>query len=168
MKKHLILLFLLTSIGCFGQFTKLTVRFSPSFMDYSNVVIVKENRGYVLTINNNSIQETCQLDEASIADFNRFMVDYNQKKVTEDSIENARLREMWARGEHMIFVDGIGVSIFMVDKKVTTTFSASNPQKGSIDQAFMRNLFKLMNATFKKPETVNYVEDLESYFYLGI
>jgi hypothetical protein len=165
MKKLLIFMLLLTSMGCFGQFKKLKVIFAPSFLEYSNVVIVPRKAGYSLTISNNSLQETCRLDDASMAELNRFLVDYNQKKLTEDSIENARLQEMWAKGGGEITLDGIGVSISLVDKKGTTSISVKNPKKGSIDQAFMRILFKLMNDTFKYPQTVNYVEELEGYFF---
>lgn len=37
--------FLLTSMGCFGQFKKLKVSFSPSFLEYSNVVIMPKKVG---------------------------------------------------------------------------------------------------------------------------
>ena len=50
MRKLLVFLLLLSSVGCFSQYNSLTVSFSPSFDESTKVSVEKENAGYALSI----------------------------------------------------------------------------------------------------------------------
>ena len=51
-------------------------------------------------------------------------------------------------------------------KQSEKSFDFWSPNKGTISHTFMKLLFRLMNASFRKMETVIYLENLEGYFAL--
>jgi len=180
--KILISLFLFTTVSCLGQMSRLTFDFSPTSIEKSKVVIEKGKNGYTMTISGKKFKEKCSLNETSMADLNRFLVDYNQKRMTVDSLENVRELEMNQKEEKEAMEQGrtpynpaafrmgelIDVGVDLVDKNGSTSIYFTSPQKGTINHTFMVILIKLMNATFQKPKTINYIEKLEGYFYFGI
>lgn len=176
MKKQLIFLFLLTSMGCFGQFTKLTVSFSPSFIDKSQVLIEKNNDSYSLSISNSTINEKRVITESSMAELQQLFANYAITKRTEDSLETVRVKKVMEENEkyakesgvpalsaHEITTDGMCVSIEVVDKKGTTSLFTCNPKRGTINYRLTSALFALMRSTFQKPETITYLYELGSY-----
>ena len=68
--KVLMALFLLTTVSCLGQMSRLTLDFSPSFNEKSQVMIEKVTNGYTMTISGKTIGEKGSLTDASMADLN--------------------------------------------------------------------------------------------------
>jgi len=143
-----------------AQINQLTLDFSPSFIEKSQVLIEKQKDGYKLTISSDKISDTCQLTESSMVDLNYFLGDYLTKKFTYDSLETVRIQ----KGIRELALDGTTVD-GMLDGKSFTFWS---PNKGTINHTFMWLLFRLMNASFRKMETVIYLENLEGYFRPGL
>lgn len=168
MRKLLIFLFLLSSIGCYCQIDRLSVYFYPSFIDRADVVIEKKESGYSVTISNGKIYEECSLKEASLSDLQYFFVDYFNQKHIIDSIGYAYKQELAKKGTFIIHLDGITVNGYLVDKYGERWFAFKSPNNGTIDHMFMVVLFKLLNSTFKKSETVKYVERLGNSFDVGL
>jgi len=181
MKKLLIFLFLLTTVSCFGQMKSLTIDFAPSFMEKSQVLIENISSIYTITIMNSKINETHYLSESLVAELNQFLADYPQKKVIEDSLLRVRIleeknksidNELQKRIKGLDIVstsDGIGVWVNLVDRNGSKTYKLENPIiKGTIDETFIKLIFKLMNQSFWNYQTETYVEKLEGYFSLGL
>lgn len=168
MKRLLILLFLLSTIDCFSQISSLTVDFSPSFIDGSQLLIVKENSKYSMTISNYRVIEKGILADSLISDLQLFFVDYFKQKFTLDSIEKIKELEMEKNAVQIIELDGIGIEGVLVDNHNERSFNFRTPQRGSNDQKLISTLYKLMYNTFNKPETINYLEQLKSYFPFGL
>lgn len=168
MKGLFIFLFLLTTIGCFGQINSLTVDFSPSFIEESQLMINKENSKYSMSIHNSKINEKCLLADSLTSDLQLFFVDYFKQKFTLDSIEKVNELEREKNGIHVVGLDGITVKGVLVDKNGERSFDFWSPQKQTINHKLMSILFKQMYSTFNKPETINYLENLEGYFAFGL
>ena len=168
MKKLLILLFLLSTLNCFSQFKSLTVDFSPSFIEKSTLSIVKEITEYSITIQNSKIDDTWFLADSTFQELQLLFVDYFRLKYSLDSIKNVEEREMALRNEHKVTLDGIKVKGVLIDNFGDRVFDFHSPGKGTIDHKLMSVLFKLMYISFTKPETINYLEQLEGYFSFGL
>lgn len=184
MKKLLIFLFLLTTVSCFGQIKELRVDFAPSFMEKSQVYIENINSIYTMTITNSTINETHYVSESLMAELNQFLADYPQKKVIDDSLIRVRnheemikqrqtmkkeLVELLEKIDIVATSDGIGVWVNVVDKNGSKTYKMENPIiKGTINDTFMKLIFKLMNQSFWDYQTETYVEKLEGYFPFGL
>lgn len=168
MKRLLILVFLLCTMDCFSQISRLTVDFSPSFIEGSHLSIVNENSKYSMTITHNGISEKGILADSLLTDLQLFFIDYFKQKFTLDSIKEIEELEMEKSGVHIMELDGIGVEGMMVDNHNKWSFNFRTPQGGSNDQKLISKLYKLMYNTFNKPETINYLEQLKSYFPFGV
>lgn len=186
MKKLLIFLFLLTTVSCFGQMKSLTIDFYPSSIEKSQVLIENINSIYTMTIMNSKINETHYLSESLVAELNQFLADYPQKKAIEDSMLRVKIidvknieekdksidNELQKRIKGLYVVstsDGIGVWVNLVDRNGSKTYKMENPiPKGTIDETFIKLLFKLMNQSFWDYQTETYVEKLEGYFDFGL
>lgn len=168
MKRLLILLFLLSTLDSFSQINSLTVDFSPSFIEKSKLSIVKEISEYSITIQNSKIDDTWFLADFTLQELQLLFVDYFRLKYSLDSIKNAEEREMALRNEHRVTLDGISVKGVLVDNFGARVFDFHSPGKGTIDHKLMSVLFKLMYIAFTKPETINYLEQLEGYFSFGL
>lgn len=168
MKRLLILIFLFSTLDCFSQINSLTVDFAPSFIEKSRLSINKENPEYSITIQNSKINETWFLADSSLLDLQLLFVDYFKLKYSFDSIKKTEEREMALRGEHRVMLDGIYVKGVLVDYVGDRVFDFSSPRKGTIDHNLMVVLYKLMYKAFTKPETINYLEQLEGYFDFGL
>ena len=68
----------------------------------------------------------------------------------------------------VISLDGASVHGVLVDHNSERSFDISSPRKGAIDYLFMKMLFDKMDATFKKPETIKYLEQLRKHFPYGL
>ncbi len=170
MKRLLMLLFLLSTMDCFSQINGLTIEFAPSFMERSQLLIGKENSKYTMTISNTKVNEKCLLADSIIADLHHVLVDYFKQKFTLDSIEHIKELEMSKGGGLMVSigVDGITVKGVLVENDNERSFNFWSPDRGSNDHKLISALYKLMYKTFTKPETINYLEQLEEYFPLGL
>ena len=168
MKKLLLLFILLSTMDCFSQISSLTVDFSPSFIAKSRLSVVKENSKYSMTIIQNGISEKGIMADSLMTDLQLLLVDYFKQKFTLDSIIKNEEIEMEKNGVQIFELDGIGVKGVLVDNKNERSFNFSTPRKGTIDHHLMVVLYKLMYKAFTKPETINYLEQMESYFSLGL
>lgn len=168
MKKLLILFFLLSTMDCFSQLSSLTVDFSPSFIERSQLLIDKENSKYSMTIRNSKINEKGILADSLISDLQLFFVEYFKQKFTLDSIEKVKELERAKNEVPILGLDGITVNGVLVDKYTERSFNFWSPQGGSNDQKLISTLYKLMYNTFNKPETINYLEQLKGYFPFGV
>jgi hypothetical protein len=135
----------------------LTLDFFPSFTEKFQVSIEKHKDGYTLTITSETIRDRCQLTESSMADLNHFLVDYLPKKFTIDSLETVRKREMEKKGQGELRLDGTTINGVLDGK----SFTLGDAKRGTIDHTFMWILFRLMNASFKNPATIVFIEQQE-------
>lgn len=168
MKRLLILCFLLSTMDCFSQISSLTVDFSPSFIERSQLIICKENSKYSMTIKNSKINEKGILADSLISDLQLFFVDYYKQKFTLDSIKKIEELEMDKNAVEILELDGIGVEGVLVDNNNERSFNFSSPRKGTVDHNLIFVLYKLMYKAFTKPETINYLEQMEGYFSFGL
>ena len=164
MKRLLILILLLSTLDCVSQIKSLTVDFSPSFIEKSKLSIVKEISEYSITIQNSKINDTWFLADSSLLELQLLFVDYFRLKYTLDSIRNTEERERILRNIHIVELDGISVKGVFVDNDGDRGFDFRSPRKGTVDHRLMSILYKLMYIAFTKPETINYLEQLEGYF----
>jgi hypothetical protein len=155
-------------MDCFSQISSLTVDFSPSFIERSQLIICKENSKYSMTIRNSKINEKGILADSLISDLQLFFVDYYKQKFTLDSIKKIKELEMDKNAVEISELDGIGVEGVLVDNNNERSFNFSSPRSGSNDQKLISTLYKLMYNTFNKPETINYLEQLKGYFPFGV
>jgi hypothetical protein len=160
MKKLLILLFLLSTLDCYSQIKSLTVDFAPSFIESSQLSIVKENPKYSITIQNSKINETWYFADSSLLDLQLLFVDYFRLKYSLYSIKKTEVQ--------IIELDGISVKGVLLDDFGDRVFDFRSPRKGTIDHNLMSVLYKLMYNAFTKPETIAYLEQLEDYFTFGL
>ena len=168
MRRLLILFFLLCTMDCFSQIHSLRVDFAPSFIEKSRLSINKDNLEYSITIQNSKINETWLLADSSLLDLQLLFVDYFRLKYSLDSITNTEVQAMALRGEHIVMLDGISVKGVLVDSVGDRVFDFSSPRKGTINHNLMVVLYNLMYKAFTKPETINYLEQMEGYFSLGL
>ena len=168
MKRFLILLFLFSTLDCFSQIHSLTVDFAPSFIEKSRLSINKENPEYSIKFQNSKFNETWLLADSSLLDLQLLFVDYFRLKYSLDSITKTEVQEMALRGEHIVMLDGISVKGVLVDSVGDRVFDFSSPRKGTINHNLMVVLYNLMYKAFTKPETINYLEQMEGYFSLGL
>jgi hypothetical protein len=168
MKRLLILLFLLSNLVCYCQIKRLTVDFAPSFIERSQLSIVKENPEYSITIQNSKINETWFIADSSLLDLQLQFVDYFRLKYSSDSIKNIEEREQALKGIHIVELDGISVKGDLIDNFGDRVFDFRSPRKGTIDQNLMSALYKVMYKAFTKPQTITYLEQLEGYFAFGL
>ena len=160
------------------------VDFAPSFLEKSQVYIENINSIYTMTIMNSKINETHYVSESLMAELNQLLADYPQNKVIEDSLLRIKNHEEMIKQrqtmkkelvellESMDIVatsDGIGVWVNLVDRNGSKTYKMENPiPKGTINETFIKLLFKLMNQSFWDYQTETYVEKLEGYFDFGL
>lgn len=176
MKKRLIFLFLLTTVSCFGQMKSLTIDFYPSSIEKSQVLIENINSIYTMTIMNSKINETHYLSESLVAELNTVLVDFQQKQAIKDSLKRVKDLELINKfkqaGVNVVgFVpkpDGAQVHLAIADRNGLTTLTLDSIHKGTIDETFIKLLFKLMNQSFWDYQTETYVEKLEGYFDFGL
>lgn len=116
----------------------------------------------------NKINEKGILADSLISDLKLNLVDYFEQKFTLDSIEKIKELEKGKNAVQILELDGIGVEGVLVDNYNERSFNFRTPHRGSNDQKLISTLFKLMYKTFIKPETINYLEQLESYFPFGL
>ena len=151
-----------------------TIDFSPAFVEKSQVTIENINSIYSMTIMNSKVNETHYVSESMVAELNQLLADYPQKKAIEDSLIHVRNLEVMKNqkrieGLHIVSnSDGIRVRLALADRNGSTSFTLDNPGKGTINETFIKLLFKLMNQSFWDYQTETYVEKLEGYFNFGL
>jgi hypothetical protein len=166
-------------MSCFSQIKQLTFEFTPTYNEHSQeltektqVLIENINSIYTMTITNSKINETHYLSESLVAELNQILADYPQRKATEDSLSTVRIdNELQKRIKGLYVVsnsNGIGVRLAITDSNGSKTFNLNDPIKNTIDDTFIKLMFKLMNQPFWDYQTDTYVEKLEGYFNFGL
>jgi hypothetical protein len=160
------------SINCTGQIFNLKTEFQPSFIPSSTLILQDDGKECFIDIKNDDFLEHCLINNSQLIDIKNFFNHYQFKiKGSVDTlgtftkIENGDT----IKGYNMTLgTDGIDVNGKLIRNNLSKVFKFWSPKKGTANDSLIVLMFKLMKRNLKEDKTVNYLEQLEQYFRLGL
>ena len=145
-------------MNTFAQIDRLIIDFKPSFIVDSKLIIERKDEDYLI------IFESTVFYEAETDNV------FREKKLIDGSKLNSL--ESYFEGDNVYFspseygLDGIIINgeLQKDDKKIT--FEFWSPDKDSKNHNLIVILFDIMFSNFNNPKIINYLEQLEQYFFL--
>lgn len=168
MKKYLITVILLISMSASAQFNSLKIRFYPSFIASSSLMIDKSGDGYTMQLKGNNWEEKSRVPDTTAVKLEKFLNNYEfLHKGSTDTIAKKVIQQ---NGDTLIQysilegTDGIDVYGELKNKSTTRTFKFWSPDIETLNHKLIELLFEMMYAGFIKPDSLEYLEKLKLYF----